>query len=174
MKTNYNSLIYLDKVDTVYDVAKGKGKDIHNQLLRLAIDNFTNQFCSKYDITKEEFSSLFVIIETPNNQYDKPSSIVLRKVAVKDERLKDIPRNQVISLRPYWPEYVYRSTYNDIIAYDENISYTQDEIISIDYVKGTAIAYNRGLDIKYTIPISSLNKYTTISTEMTLTNRFSD
>lgn len=162
--TNFNRLIYNDRITSVYDVTYNKNFKIHKLLFTTAVDNYVKYFCQKHDITKDEFEKTFNIIEKQINSIDAPSSIIQRNKTSN----KRFELQYIVDLAPFWPNYKYKNVSNTAVTINPAENFGQDEVVYIDYVRNEATVYNNYLDEYKQIPLSNINISTKLSDNLKL------
>lgn len=161
-QTNYNKLIYKDRINTIYDVVHNKGNIVHKQLYKTALNLYIKHFCAINKITVNEFNDIFRIIEKPAPNYDRPSTIVVcNKTANPSYKLK-----YIVDLTPFWPVYNYINKPTEVITINKSDNYGNDEITYIDYVKGTAQTINSYTGEKNEIKTNNITVDTLVSDDM--------
>ena len=116
----------------------------------------------------EEFKDDYIIIDAPQLDFNMaPSSVSIREK-------NDITNSVNIDLSKYWPSYKYlNGGSNDIIMIDKKDIVANYELISVDYIRNTAIMKNKESGITYNITLNKIDKNTPISTDF-FRNTFTD
>lgn len=162
--TNFNKLIYKDKITSVYDVVSNKNSKVHKTLYNAAVNNYIKYFCEIHSISKEEFNNTFTILEVQNNSIDSPNSIIQRNKTAN----KKFEMQYKVDLTPFWPEYKFKNSANNVINIDPTEDFGKKEIVYVDYVRGEATVFNNYLDEYNQIPLNNVNINSEISDEMNI------
>ena len=163
---DFKSVIYKNKIDTIYNVVNNKGFNINNQMFDIAFNLYKRNFCTVHNIEESYFDEIFNIIKIPNESYDLPCSIIQRNIS--NDRKFNLEYK--VDLTPFWPEYNYTSKQNDVININTDENFGEDKVEYIDYVRGIAIVFNSYTGLRKTIPISSITAETKITDRMKITN----
>ena len=131
------------------------------------IMNKTNQYIINdiLNIMTNNYINNHKIVELKNNEYDKPSKIIIYKSKYPYEK-------KLVDLTSYWDRHyqLNKKPYNNIKLLDENIN---DSIItSINYVSGEVEMYSKINDLKFNIDINRINENTEINAD-SIANLFS-
>ena len=167
---NISSFTNLNNEESVIDVSNvvaGKGQQIYRQLYDAALLSMIKDKFPAYS-SIEEFKDDYIIIDAPQLDFNMaPSSVSIREK-------NDITNSVNIDLSKYWPSYKYlNGGSNDIIMIDKKDIVANYELISVDYVRNTAIMKNKESGITYNIPLNKIDKNTPISTDF-FRNTFTD
>ena len=111
---------------------------------------------SIYDSFFDKFLENFKIIEIPQDEYWKPSSIILFE--------RNYPHRKTnIDLTPYWSNYQDTSDINYVdLKYFADSNMQNSIIEKIDYVKGKVFLYEKEKDFNYVADVKYINEDTEI------------
>lgn len=167
---NISSFTNLNNEESVSDVSNivvDKGPQIYRQLYNAALLSMIKDNFPSYN-SIEEFKDAYIIIDAPQLDFNMPPS----SISVREKN--DITNSINIDLSKYWPSYKYLSGgSNDIIMIDEKDIVANYELISVDYVRNTAIMKNKESGITYNITLNKIDKNTPISQDF-FRNTFTD
>lgn len=146
------------------DYVNDKHDVIHQELYNEAIhEMFDDKYKEEYG-TYDEFIEKNFIIEVKDNDYFKPSKIIICS--------KSFPYTKTtIDLNPYWNEYQYVVKYKDIseLFIDED-SLRDAEIIYIDHVNGMCKMKSRLTGKEFWVSSEYVNRNSPINKEAMLRN----
>ena len=115
---------------------------------------------------REHFNLYHRTIEIKNNEYWKPSSIiVISKISPY--------RKHLVNLKEWWNKnYEQPNTVSidEIKVTNENI--LDSEVVEVNYISGKAKLYSKNADVTYEVPFEYLDKNTVLSDSMLLKNTF--
>lgn len=167
---NISSFTNLNNEESVSDVSTvvvGKGPQIYKQLYTAALLSMIKDNFPSYN-TIEEFKDAYIIIDSPQLDFNMPPTIV----SIREKN--DITHSINIDLSKYWPPYKYLSGgSNDIIMINTKDIVANYELISVDYIRNIAIMKNKESGIMYNIPLNKIDKNTPISADL-FRNTFTD
>ena len=167
---NISSFTNLNNEESVIDVSNvvvGKGQQIYRQLYDAALLSMIKDKFPTYN-SIEEFKDDYIIIDAPQLDFNMPPT----SVSIREKN--DITISINIDLSKYWPSYKYlNGGSNDIIMIDKKDIVANYELISVDYIRNTAIMKNKESGITYNIPLNKIDKNTPISTDF-FRNTFTD
>ena len=167
---NISSFTNLNNEESVSDVSNvvvSKALQIYTQLYNAALLSMIKDNFPSYN-TIEEFKDAYIIIDTPQLDFNMPPT----SISIREKN--DITHSINIDLSKYWPSYKYlNGGSNDIIMIDEKDIVANYELISVDYIRNTAIMKNKESGITYNITLNKIDKNTPISTDF-FRNTFTD
>lgn len=115
---------------------------------------------------REHFNLYHRTIEIKNNEYWKPSSIiVISKISPY--------RKHLVNLKEWWNKNYEQSntaSIDEIKVTNENI--LDSEVVEVNYISGKAKLYSKNADVTYEVPFEYLDKNTVLSDSMLLKNTF--
>lgn len=167
---NISSFTNLNNEESVSDVSSivtGKGVQVYKQLYNAALLSMIKDNFPSYN-SIEEFKDAYIIIDAPQLDFNMPPS----SISVREKN--DITNSKNIDISKYWPSYKYLSGgSNDIIMVDEKDIVANYELVSVDYIRNTAVMKNKESGITYNIPLNKIDKNTPIAKDF-FRNTFTD
>lgn len=150
----YDELWYNNTPVKYTDYVSNKFNDIHKQLYNDALNKLLNDIKDTYGFENiNDFLGKIKIIEIKNNEYWKPSSVIIKfttSIYVND---KKIIKGSIVKydLSKYWNTYQ-NKTYERHIGECAELNQVipDPEILYINYVKGETVIESRLNDLKYT------------------------
>lgn len=162
---DFNSVVYNNKIDTIYNVVNNKGFNINTQMYNTAFNLYKRNFCTIHKIEESYFDEIFNIIRIPNESYDIAGTIIQRNISND----RNFELEYIVDLTPFWPEYNYSSKSNEIVNINTDENFGEDKIEYVDYVRGIAKVFNSYTGLYKTIPISNVTNETKITDNMKIT-----
>lgn len=150
---NYDKLWYNDTPVKYSDYVSNKYNDIHKQLYNDAVNKLLNDIYIDYGCENlDAFLGKIKIIEIKNNEYWKPSSIIIKFTSNHENGDKKIIKGSILKydLTKYWNTYQnknYDRHIGECNIISDNIP--DPEILNINYVKGEVTVESRMNDLVY-------------------------
>lgn len=169
---------YNNQLDSIIPISfseymNDKLNNIHNTLYNNALLKWFNEqwknsgSTKSFNDWKKQYLNEHKLIELKNNDYYKPSDIIIYQLIYPYKKEK-------INLKAYWDNMYLNDPQLDIsniIMDDDTLKYS--EIIYIDYVNGRCKLKSKLTHVEYWVPFKYINENSILSDTLLLNNTFS-